>query len=277
MPRSSQLEGAAARHRVFRSLTAATRKVILTVPSEAVRDLDDPAELMRFWDKVLDSCAELAARPTDRRRPERYVTDAQIAAGYMHAGYPIMTHLDVAPVIVSKAKLTSNAHGGVWGLFHELGHNHQSRDWTFRGTVEVTVNLFTLYVYEQTCGMYETSRPGLFGARRARRIKAHLDAGADFGKWQRDPFLALLMYMQLKEAFGWEAYRKVFAEYRALPAGQRPRSEDEKRDQWLVRFSRAVGRDLGPFFQAWGVPTSETARAAVAKLPEWMPPGFPPK
>jgi hypothetical protein len=44
----------------------------------------------------------------------------------------------------------------------------------------------------------------------------------------------------------------------------------------MVRFSRHVGRDLGPFFEAWGVPTSEEARQSIADLPGWMPEGFPP-
>ena len=101
------------------------------------------------------------------------------------------------------------------------------------------------------------------------------DGGADFDGWKRDPFLALQMYMQLQEAFGWEAYRKVFAEYRELSREERPRSDDAKRDQWLVRFSRAVGKNLGPFFEAWGVPTSKEARGSVADLPTWMPDDFP--
>jgi hypothetical protein len=192
----------------------------------------------------------------------------------MHAGYPIMTHLDMPPVMVDKARMMSNGHGGVWGLFHELGHNHQSRDWTFGGTGEVTVNLFTLYVFENVCGLRAKARPSLYGRRRDRKIRAHIESGRDFAKWKSDPFLALLMYMQMREAFGWDAYKKVFAEYRSLPAGQRPRNDAEKRDQWMVRFSRTVGRDLGPFFQAWGVPTSESARASIAKLPAWMPEGF---
>ena len=91
------------------------------------------------------------------------------------------------------------------------------------------------------------------------------------------PRLALLMYAQIRDAFGWAAYKKVFAEYRALPREQRPRTDDQRRDRWLVRLSRTVGRDLGPFFQAWGVPTSEQARKSVAKLPPWMPENFPPK
>ena len=115
-----------------------------------------------------------------------------------------------------------------------------------------------------------------FSPARAKKIRAYLATGPDFeGRWKRSPFLALLMYMQLQEAFGWEAYKKVFREYRDLPRGQRPRSDNEKRDQWLVRFSRTVGRNLGPFFQAWGVPTSDKARASIAKLPAWMPKDFP--
>jgi hypothetical protein len=179
--------------------------------------------------------------------------------------------------MVDKAKLVGEGHGGVWGLYHEMGHNHQSGLWTFGGTVEVTVNLFTLYVLDTVCGTPPSKHPRVSGKAREKKIKRYLKGGPDFDQWKRDPFLALMMYVQLQEAFGWDAFKKVFAEYRRLPGGERPRSDAAKRDQWLIRFSRIVGRDLGPFFQAWGVPTSEKARAAVADLPDWLPPGFPPK
>jgi len=42
-----------------------------------------------------------------------------------------------------------------------------------------------------------------------------------------------------------------------------------------VRFSRTVGHDLGGFFAAWGVPTSEDARASLVDLPAWMPSDWP--
>ena len=112
---------------------------------------------------------------------------------------------------------------------------------------------------------------------RDKTVRPYLADGAKFAAWKSAPFLALQMYAQIREAFGWGAYKRVFAEYRALPAGERPRNDGEKRDQWLVRMSRTVGRNLGPFFEAWGVPTSVAARAAVKDLPDWMPPGFPPK
>ena len=83
------------------------------------------------------------------------------------------------------------------------------------------------------------------------------------------------MYSQLQRAFGWELFVHAFAEYRDLPEQQRPKTDAEKRDQWLLRASRSVDRDLGPFFEAWGLPVSEQARAAVASLDDWMPEDWP--
>ncbi|MBM3890675.1 MAG: hypothetical protein FJ388_16295, partial [Verrucomicrobia bacterium] len=56
-----------------------------------------------------------------------------------------------------------------------------------------------------------------------------------------------------------------------------PKNDGEKRDQWLVRFSKTVGKNLGPFFQAWGIPVSQSALDEISKLPAWMPADFPPK
>jgi hypothetical protein len=243
-------------------------KLILCVPSSHVRTLDDPAALMRGWDRVMDANADLLGIPRRRMRPERIVCDVQISAGYLHAGYPIMAPLNFPALLVDTNTLAK----GDWGLFHELGHQHQDTDWTFSGTGEVTVNLFTLYVLQTVC----TQRDGpgheaISPQRRERAIREHLAAGAPFDRWRESPFLALTMYCELIEAFGWDTFRKVFAEYRALPPGQRPASDDAKRDLWLVRMSQATGRNLGPFFETWGVPVSPAARASVKHLPPWMP------
>lgn len=99
----------------------ATSKVILTVPAHIVQALDDPETLLHFWDQVLDAQAELAAISRERRRAERIVGDVPISAGYMHSGYPIMTHLDAAHRAVT---LEARKPDG-WEFWHELGHNHQ--------------------------------------------------------------------------------------------------------------------------------------------------------
>ena len=255
----------------------AGRKVIFTLPSKVLRTVDEPEDLMNFWDSVMDRYAELLGRDPQRRRIERFVPDVQISAGYMHSGYPLMTMMDITTTMVDKERIISNRHGGVWGLFHEIGHNHQNRDWTFRGTVEVTVNLFSLYIMDKVCDVPDKGHPSITRRARKRNTERYFADGCDFEKWKRDPFLALCMYMQLQEAFGWEPFTKVFKEYRTLAQDERPRSEDDKRDQWMVRFSRAVGKNLGPFFEAWAVPTTKKARASIADLPTWMPAGFPPE
>ncbi len=191
----------------------------------------------------------------------------------MHAGYPLMTHLDVADLMLDKTRLESDAHGGVWGLFHELGHNHQVRDWTFDGTGEVTANLFTLYVFDKVNGMPPRTLRDFSEEGRAKMLKAYLEDGPNFQEWKRNPFLALLMYIQLQEAFDWKSFKSVFAEYSDLPLDERPKDDGERRDQWMVRFSRTVERNLSPFFEAWGIPTSKEAQNSIAELPAWMPEG----
>ncbi len=250
----------------------ASDKVVLTVPTPVARELTDPTALMQFWNRVMDADADLSGRLRERERPERYVADEQISAGYMHSGYPIMTHLDAAPQMLNREDLLAGEHA--WGLFHEMGHNHQSRYWTFGGTGEVTVNLFSLYVLDTVCGMTPAEHGRMGPEACAKMMQDYLDHDRDFAYWRRKPFLALVMYVQLQEAFGWDAYRTVFAEYRDAPEDELPKTDAEERDQWLVRMSRTVGRDLGPFFEAWNIPTSSEARASVADLPKWLPENF---
>lgn len=247
-------------------------KVIVTVPSSFVRMLDDPDALMKVWEKMVELEDDLAGTAAERKRPERVVCDQQISAGYMHSGYPIMTWMDQPKNFTSKESLLK----GNWGIFHELGHNHQSGHWTFDGTGEVTCNIFSMYVFDKLCGVVPAKgRVGLDEV--AKNYAKHIANGKSFDYWKKEPFLALSMYVQLQDAFGWDAYKKVFAEYRAAPKDELPKNDDEKRDQWMVRFSKTVGKNLGPFFQAWGVPVSQTALEEIRKLPAWMPPHFPPK
>lgn len=245
----------------------ATSKVILSVPSEHVRTLEDPAALMAFWDRIMDAMADLAGLDHARPRPERYVADMQISAGYMHAGYPIMTHLDAAADMTTLERLRK----GPWGLLHEMGHNHQSGLWTFEGTGEVTCNVFAMYVIETVC-----ERPWIEGHEglkdRGRQIAAHVAKGRSFERWKSDPFLALQMYAQLVEGFGWQPFKDVFADYRSIPPEKQPRTEQSKRDEWMLRMSNRLNRDLGPFFEAWGVPVSDKVRLQTRTWPGWMPP-----
>ncbi|MBI5683989.1 MAG: hypothetical protein HZC54_02815 [Verrucomicrobia bacterium] len=247
-------------------------KVIVTVPSSVVRTLDDPEALMKVWEQMVALEDDLAGTAAERKRPERVVCDQQISAGYMHSGYPIMAWMDQIKNFTSKEALLN----GNWGIFHELGHNHQSGHWTFEGAGEVTCNIFSMLVFDKLCGV-KPAKGRVSLEKVDEYYRKHAASGKSFEQWKKDPFLALAMYVQLQDAFGWDAYKKVFAEYRAGSKDELPKNDDEKRDQWMVRFSKVVGKNLGPFFQTWGVPVSQPALDEIKNLPAWMPPHFPPK
>ena len=191
----------------------------------------------------------------------------------MHSGYPIMIPTDDSiRLAVSERRIR---HEGAWGLFHELGHNHQQSDWTFDGTGEVTNNLIVLYVFDKVLGLrFDCGHEAIRDRdARDRRIRAFWAKGSPQAEWKNDPFLALFMYIQLYEAFGPNPFQAVFADYARLTDAERPKSDDEKRDQWLVRMSKATGKNLGPFFRPWGIPVSTRAQTQLRSSP-WMPRGF---
>ena len=103
---------------------------ILTVPSNEIRDLEDPDDLMNWWDEALEMEHELYGF-LPWPRVERAVFDAQISAGWMHSGYPFMAHDLSVPDVVNVSYMSEN---GDWGMFHELGHNHQWMPSTLPGS-----------------------------------------------------------------------------------------------------------------------------------------------
>jgi hypothetical protein len=247
--------------------------IALSVPTEAARLLDDPEPLMAFWDSVMAAHCRLGGEPLPERK-ERLVADAQISAGYMHSGYPIMTWLDVVrvpedgglPVVLDLDTLRTK---GNWGYFHELGHNRQRPDWTFGGTGEVTCNWFSLHAGDVVCGIEPWANPWL--ERQKVQAKAYLKAGSDFERWKSRPGIALVCYAQLQREFGWQPFYEVLAEYRGLSRDQRPGNDREKRDQWVRRMSIATGRDLRAFHAAWGWPLGGALRddRELDRLPAW--------
>jgi hypothetical protein len=213
-----------------------SEKIILTVPSTFVRDLDDPAALMEVWNKISDLVSELAGIPNARARAERFVPDVQIGGGVLHAGYPIMMYLAKASTVVSRDEMLKGRIGeslynkGMWGIPHELGHQVQNPLWSFEGAIEPTASLFTLYVLKQLCNVPVASNLHASKEARAVQLSKYDFTRPDFNRWKTDPWFSLTMYVQMQQAFGWDAFKTVFAQYLELPASEQPKSEAEKRD-----------------------------------------------
>ncbi|XP_073475342.1 TRPM8 channel-associated factor homolog [Aquarana catesbeiana] len=241
-----------------------TESIVLTVPSDAIRSLEDPETLMSLWDEIMAAIADLAAIPKKFPRPERIVTDVQISAGWMHAGYPIMCHLQSATEITNVEHIKKK---GFWGPIHELGHNEQRGNWEFPPhTTEATCNLWSVYVHETVLHIPRNqAHPALKPKDRENRIQQYLKDGAKLAHW--NVWTALETYLQLQEGFGWNPFKSLFAEYQKL--SNVSRNNLDKMNLWAEKFSQAVNKNLAPFFQSWGWPIEEKTRQKLTTLPMW--------
>lgn len=64
----------------------ATDNIILTVPTENLKSVNNPESLLQLWDEMMQAAAKLASEPFPYRRPERIVTDVQISVGECSRG-----------------------------------------------------------------------------------------------------------------------------------------------------------------------------------------------
>ncbi|RXM94065.1 TRPM8 channel-associated factor-like [Acipenser ruthenus] len=167
--------------------------IIISIPSEEVRSLDNPDTLATLWDKIMKGIAELAGIPHRFPRKERYVADVQISHG------------------------KNEAHGN---MQQEIREN---------------------------------------------TVRQYLENGAQLQNWS--VWTALETYLQLQEGFGWDALKKVYADYHEMKTFCN--DMDGKMNMWAETFSKAVNKNLAPFFKAWGWPISDTVTSKLAALPEW--------
>ncbi|NXR34567.1 TCAF2 factor, partial [Zosterops hypoxanthus] len=242
----------------------AVENLILTVPSDSIRHMEDPRPLLTLWNKIMMAISKLAAIPAKFPRPERIVTDVQISCGWMHSGYPIMGHLDSVKEMINVEHMQTT---GLWGPIHELGHNQQQQAWEFRPhTTEATCNLWSVYVHEEVLGIprhqaHQALRPQC----RQERIKDYLKKGAQLKDWS--VWTALETYLQLQEGFGWDPFTHLFSDYQKM--SRIPKDNASKMNLWAQKFSQQVNKNLAPFFTAWGWPIKKELSVELSSLPIW--------
>lgn len=243
---------------------------VVCVPASVLRNLADPKPVAEYWDEVVQQVEFLYSVPAGTRE-ERYQVDRQISAGYMHSGYPIMTWEDVSAKFVDISILRGNNGDTNWGFYHEIGHNFQRPSWTWDGWGETTNNLYSLFGGEHFNHDLSGGHGAMKEDKRLERMKIVKGAPGAEEYFHKDPWYGLTFLRALREKFGWKPFQQVFAEFRDLPRSEQPRSEAEKQDQFLVRMSRLVGRDLSHYFEMWGVKNSAEAREKCRQYSPWLP------
>ena len=235
---------------------------ILTVPSHEIRDLDNPQDLMDWWDQALGMEHELYGY-TPWPRVERAVFDAQISAGWMHSGYPFMAHdLSVAGVV----NVSYMSENGDWGMFHELGHNHQWMPSTLPGTTETGCNFASVYLMEDLVGV--EGHGAVAPVQRASRMRAYFDDGSNISNWS--VWIALDTYLIIKEEWGWDPITEALSVYYTLPSAEVPVGDTEEFNAWVLHVSNATGYNLAPYHAAWGFPLTQATFDALEHLPVWV-------
>ncbi len=264
-----------------------TDNLIITMSNEGLKKIKDPAESARVWQGIIGACYELAQIPEPFFRKQRIVLDEQISIGLMHSGYPVMAHhcegvehYEAEQFIYDPSTLSA-----AWGFFHEIGHNMQNTtDWVFSGTSEVSVNLFSLYIYDQIIMGSDQSHDGVSAAATQKAMKEYFAGGAQYEDWKKSPFLGLILFRQIRNEFGWDVYKKIFARFNESSLTNKPcylpcesSGDQRKIDNWVYHLSDITQRDLAPFFIAWGIPVSAGISDSTKQWRPWMPYSFNPQ
>ncbi|WP_409345620.1 M60 family metallopeptidase [Paenibacillus sp. MBLB4367] len=250
------------------------RRAIVTVPSSLIRNLDDPKALMDKWDAIIDHYDELTGLSPEGALPHRspvalpfrYVDDVQISAGSAHAGYPMMFD-NYGTKLTDVANVTAKG----WGIWHESGHEYQQNPWKWGAIVEVSVNIYSLYVQEKFGNASNLLSRDAQGKDSYDKAFAYLSSdfpGKTYGNTsQLDLFSELVLFKQLQLAYGWDFYTAMHTYYRDMPANQVPQNDQQKIDTFVVTASQLSGENLLSFFDKWAVPyTKDPIRAQVEAM-----------
>ncbi|MFL1677096.1 M60 family metallopeptidase [Paenibacillus dendritiformis] len=256
-----------------------TDRVILTLPSEYVRNLDHPDEVLKLWDEMLTEYDKLVGTAPNRSLPHRsislpyrYVGDIQISAGFMHAGYPIMFFNDPSAIDAVTVDGIKTLDG--WGWWHETGHEYQQNAWTWGKVTEVTVNIFSLYIQDHfgnPSRLLQKRSDGTTIYDTAVKYIEATNADKNFNDDnQADVWTRLVMFRQLQLAYGWDLYTKLNHDVREMPADLLPKTDQERIDLFVTKASQLSGNNLLEFFDKWGLKYSAAAKNKVEamKLPK---------
>lgn len=153
-----------------------------------------------------------------------------------------------------------------WGIWHEMGHEHQQDVWTWDALGEVTNNIHALYV-ERSLGISPSRLKRGNNWPAALAYLADNSASKDFNSNVtpiNDPFIRLCMFHQLWLAYGDNFYIQVHKKART----DNPTvSSDIDKMRWFMLAACTIsGKDLTNFFKKWGLKPGASVYSEIAAL-----------
>lgn len=252
-----------------------TNTLILTLPISVLREITSPEYVAMRWDEIIRSMYELSQMPVLGWK-QRIVTDIQIGKGADIgglSGYPISLlndpKLDVHShlILVNPDRMSHlpECFAGL-AVLHELGHNMQNGNATFKGMEEITNNLFALYIYDCIFGSRVGAHKILTDSIPTKYLLLE-----DFTHWKQEPALGYMIFYQLQSAFGWEPFKVVFRHFKEVSYTEKILTDQEKIDHWVLYFSKAIQKNLAPYFLKCNIQVSPKVKEQLKSYPSWMP------
>ncbi len=258
-----------------------SKRVIFLVPKNRIiakinnGELNSPTALMTEWNNKFEldyngwmGLSDNAPDIRDRS-PQgawRGALDIQISVGYGHNGFPVMGVDDQYwfNSFTSLADLLSSE--GMWGTYHEFGHNCQQNSvWSWSTLGETTNNLFNFKAANRMNADYTKLHPAVTeGFPQAVAYASEVKDGKNFdGDAAMDnPFKRMTPFIQIFELYGYGAMTKLYTE--ARHAQRLSNNDIDKHDFVYEKLSDYTQIDLYPFFYFWGILVSEQTKAKVA-------------
>ena len=263
-----------------------TDKFMMQVPTSWIYRYDDPARLMRDWDKALDVVSTLFGRPKVRSKSVLYLqVDVVLRGDAFYPGYPQSNFM-------YDPHKPEDGHSDHWLLrgpqsdgatiFHELGHAQLFTK--FRGEVEAVVNLPYVAVLNKAFGVpldeafgrsFHNPNISLDQAAIMWMVTQNFRDGKpmDISNSERNEVRyqhrGYAKYVEIANLFGWKTLEKFWRTYQLdFLKGVQPEDRNaDPTDGRILRLSQQAGCDLTPLIHFWGVQPDNPAelRAAIAK------------
>lgn len=260
-------------------------RFMMQVPTSWVYAYNDPATLLRDWDRALDTVSALFGYPPVRPKSVLYLqVDVVLRGDAYYPGYP-QSNFDYDP------HAPGNGHSDHWLLkgpqsngatiFHELGHAQLFTK--FRGEVEAVVNLPYVAVLNQAFGVdldqafgrsFDSPAISLDQAAIMWMVTQNFrdgkpmdisDSEANEVRYQHRGYAK---YVEIARLFGWKTLGRFWKSYQLdYLRGMQPEDRNaDPTDGRILRLSRQAGVDLTPLIHFWGVQPNNPAqlRAAMA-------------
>ena len=96
----------------------------------------------------------------------------------------------------------------------------------------------------------------------------------EFTYWKPEPSLECRNFYQLQSAFGWEPFKVVFRHFNEISCAEKYFIDQEKIDYWVFHFSKAVQKNLAPYFSKCNIqvspPIKEQLKLYASRIPEFL-------